>query len=78
MTLRNGIKAALDADINYLEVEVDKQILNNTIKGFTHAPWQIQTLIQHIKLMILRFQHISFTHIYCETNITADWIAKYD
>ena len=64
MGLRDDIKAALGARIQYLKVEGDNQIVIDAIKGLAHAPWKIQTLTQDIRVMLSNFHHISFTHIY--------------
>ena len=58
MALRDGMKATLEAQIQYLQVEDDNQIMINALKGIVHIPWEIHTLIQDVKSMISQFQSI--------------------
>jgi len=52
MALRDGMTAALEAQIQYLQVEGDNQIVINALKGIIHIPWEIHTLIQDVKSVI--------------------------
>jgi len=42
------------------------------------TPWQIAPLLEDIWNMITSCESISFSHIYREGNMAADWMAKYD
>ena len=77
MALRDGMTAALEAQIQYLQVEGDNQIVINALKGIIHIPWEIHTLIQDVKPIIPQFRSIYFTHVFREANMAADWMAKH-
>ena len=49
----------------------------NAINGRIKPPWHISTLIEDIKNLSAGCDDISFKHIYRETNMAADWVAKY-
>ena len=75
--MRDGIRAALDAGYRKIQVEGDNQIVIKAIQNQIHTPWQIATLLEDIRNMIINCEDISFTHIYREGNMAADWMAKY-
>uniref|UniRef100_A0A7C9DII2 RNase H type-1 domain-containing protein n=1 Tax=Opuntia streptacantha TaxID=393608 RepID=A0A7C9DII2_OPUST len=75
--MRDGIRAALDAGYRKLLVEGDNQIVIKAIHNQIHVPWRIASLIEDIRNMIISCESISFTHIYREGNMAADWMAKY-
>ena len=75
--MRDGISAALNAGFRKILVEGDNQIVIKAIQKQMHTPWQIAPLLDDIKNMITSCESISFTHIYREGNMAADWMAKY-
>jgi len=75
--MRDGIRAALNAGYRKILVEGDNQIVIKAIQNQIHTPWRIASLMQDIRNMIISCECISFTHIYREGNMAADWMAKY-
>ena len=75
--MRYGIRAALNAGYRKIQVEGDNQLVIKAIQNQIHTPWQIATLLEDIRNMIINCEDISFTHIYREGNMAADWMAKY-
>jgi len=75
--LRDGISTALQAGHCRIEVEGENQIVIQAVQKQIHPPWQIQPIIEDIWNMIPRCEQISFSHIYREGNMAADWMAKY-
>ena len=75
--MRDGICAALNAGYRKILVEGDNQIVIKAIQNQIHIPWRIVPLFEDIRNMINSCENISFTHIYREGNMAADWMAKY-
>ena len=74
--LQDGIKAAKDADVKYIHIEGDNQIVIQVVKGGIHTPWMIQMLVLDIKAMLQFFTSASISHVFREGNLAANWIAK--
>ena len=47
-TMRNGIKAALQAGFTDIHIKWDNKILIQAVQGHIQVPWEIQVLIQDI------------------------------
>jgi len=75
--LRDGISAALQAGFRKIEVEGDNQVVLKAVQKQIHTPWQITPILEDIWHMISSCESISFSHIYREGNMAADWMAKY-
>ena len=75
--MRDGINAALQAGFRHMEVEGDNQVVLRAVQKQIPVPWQIAPIIEDIWNMIPNCDTISFTHIYREGNIAADWMAKH-
>jgi len=75
--MRDGIQAALVASYHHMLVEGDNKVVIQAIQGYIHIPWQIQTLIRDIYIMIPPNVHCLFQHTYREGNMTVAWVAKY-
>ena len=75
--VRDGIIAALEAGYRCIAVESDNQVVISAIQARIKPPWQIATTIEDIRNLSKECEDISFTHIYREGNMAADWIAKY-
>jgi len=75
--LRDGISTALREGHRRLEVEGDNLIVIQAVRKHICPPWQIAPIVEDIWNMITSCDSISFTHIYREGNLAADWIAKY-
>jgi len=75
-TLRDGLKAALDAGMMYLHIEGDNRMVIQFVKGEIHIPWRIQMLVHDIQTMLSSFTSLTIQHVFREGNIAANWIAK--
>jgi len=75
--MRDGICAAVQAGFRQIEVEGDNQIVLKAVQKQIPVPWQIATVIEDIWNMIPNCESITFTHIYREGNMAADWMAKH-
>jgi len=58
-------------------VEGDNQVVLKAVQKQILALWQIAPIIENIWNMISNCELISFSHIYREGNMAADWMAKY-
>jgi len=76
-TMRDGIRAALQAGFRQIEVEGDNQIVLQAVEKKIHAPWQIAPILEDIWNMMASCEIFSFRHIYRGGNMAADWMAKY-
>jgi len=76
-TMRDGIRAALQAEFRRIEVEGNNQIVIKSMQKQINTPWQIAFILEDIWNMISDCESISFTHIYREGNMTVDWMTKY-
>ena len=77
VAIRDGLKSALEAGFHHIEVEGDNQVVIHAIQGRTKAPWSIAPIIEDIRNLTTGSAHISFQHIYRESNRAADWMAKF-
>jgi len=75
--MRDGISAALQAGFRRIEVEGDNQIVLKAVQKQIHTPWQIAPILEDVWNMISTCESISFSHIYREGNMAADWMAKH-
>ena len=75
--LRDGISTALQAGFCRIAVEGDNQVVLKAVQKQILALWQIAPIIENIWNMIPNCELISFSHIYREGNMAADWMAKY-
>ena len=75
-TLRDGLKAALDAGMMYLHIEGDNRMVIQAIKGKIHIPWRIQMLVHDSRTMLSSFTSPTIQHIFHEGNMATDWIVK--
>ena len=75
--MRDGIHAALQTGFRRIEVEGDNQIVLKAVQKQIYTPWQIAPILEDIWNMISSCELISFTHIYREGNMAANWMAKY-
>ena len=76
-TMRNGIKAALQAGFTDIHIEGDNKILIQAVQGHIQVPWEIQVLIQDIHTFLQHCNTVIVTHIFRQGNRAADWLAKY-
>jgi len=51
------------------------KIIIDTINSKIQAPWQVDSIIKDIKALMETTTSITFHHIFCEVNVTADWMA---
>jgi len=58
-------------------VEGDNWIVIQAVQKQIPSLWQIASIIEDIRNMISKCESVSFTHIYREGNLAADWMAKY-
>jgi len=56
----------------------DNQILIQAIQDQIATPWQIQSLVQDIKIYLASLTDVIITHIFREGNSAADWAAKHE
>ena len=75
--MRNGIRAASHLGYRKIHVEGDNQILIQAIQDQIATPWQIQSLVQNIKIYLASFTNVFINHIFREGNSAADWVAKF-
>ena len=75
--VRDGLKSAVEAGWRRIEVEGDNKVVINAISGTITPPWQIAAIIEDIKTLSQDCEEITFNHIYRESNMAADWVAKF-
>jgi len=64
MTMRNGIKATMQAGFENTHIEGDNKILIQAVKGQIQALWEIQTLLQDKKTCVQDCNRVTITHIF--------------
>ena len=75
--MKDGIITALQAGFRRIEVEGDNQVVLKAVQKQIHPPWQIAPILEDVWNMISTCESISFSHIYREGNMAADWMTKY-
>jgi len=68
---------ALEVGFRKIQVEGNNQTVIKAMQKQIHTPWQIAPILEDIWNKISSCEFISFTHIYRESNMAADWMAKY-
>ena len=63
-TLRNGLRAAVEAGFSKVIIEGDNQILIQAIQGLIQPPWEIQVLVLDIHYYMQSYVHVIVTHIF--------------
>ena len=75
--VRDGLKSAIEAGWKRIQVEGDNKVVISAICGNITPPWQIAAIIEDIRTLSRGCDDITFTHIYRESNMAADWVAKF-
>jgi len=75
--VRDGLKSAIEAGWRRIEVEGDNKVVMSAIHGSITPPWQIAAIIEDIRTLSQGCENITLNHIYRESNMAADWVAKF-
>ena len=75
--VRDGLKSAIEAGWKRIQVEGDNKVVISAICGNITPPWQIAAIIEDTRTLSRGCDDITFTHIYRESNMAADWVAKF-
>lgn len=59
-----------------IELEVDSQLVYKWINNIANTPWRCQQFVQQISQIQSNLDYFHCTHIYRESNSTADLLAK--
>ena len=74
--LQQGLRLALQHNIQHLHIESDNLMVINSVKGLWSPPWQIAHLIQDIQQLLQSFSSSTIRHVYREANKATDWVAN--
>jgi len=75
--VEDGVLLALRAGYTEIAIEGDNLIVIQALNGEGHIPWQILNIIKDIQLLIQQDVQVSFTHIFREAKMAADWLSKF-
>ena len=62
--MRDGIKTTVDLGFKHIIIEGDNKLVIQSVQGEVKIPWQIQTIIDDIRLFTNQQISISFHHIF--------------
>ena len=71
-----GLKKARELGIRKLIIEGDNLAIINTLNGRWKPPWEIQMIIEDIRLLLQHFRICNIYHCYRKGNQAADFISK--
>lgn len=74
LALQHGICMALKEGITDLLIEGDNLLVVNAVKGIWQPSWEIDYVIEDIRLHVKKFKSCDIKHIYREANKAADWM----
>ena len=63
-TMRNGIRAAVQAEFMDIHIEGHNRILIQALKRKIQVPWEIKVLIHHITTFLDRFNNVIINHTF--------------
>ena len=75
--VKDGILMALRTGHNPIDVEGDNLVVIQALNGSGHVPWQISNIIRDIQHLLHDGIQITFTHVFREANMAADWLSKF-
>ena len=74
--LLEGIVRASGRGITKLIIEGDSLTVINALKDTWKPPWEIQSIIEDIKVTLQRFHSVEIYHCFREGNHAADFLAR--
>lgn len=76
LAMRDGLVYALNKGFSKVVVEGDSKIIIDCINGKSCTPWRLKSVVYDIWTIASSCEIISFKHILCEANFTADVLVK--
>ena len=77
MTMRNRIKAAVQAGFTDIRIEGDNKIFIQAVQSHIQASWEIHILIEDIRTYIQLCNNVHITHVFMQKNCAAKYLAKH-
>ena len=72
-----GLECCQQHGYKRLELEVDSQLICKWINNTTSTPWRCQQAVDQILKIQRKLEYFHCTHIYRESNTTADLLANW-
>ncbi|RXH90647.1 hypothetical protein DVH24_035411 [Malus domestica] len=75
VALKEGLLFAKRKCVKMLMVKGDSKQVIQVVQDVWMPPWHLKPIIEDIKWLASKFQHISWKHIYRESNFVVDTLA---